>query len=273
VTSLKEWFHKLAGSRTSVLARLALVVLIPFSATSVTGFALFNPGQAARDVSAVPHAIAQALGLIPSQSTIAHSNKKTITTVPVHVPPSVPITPITPHVPVTPYVSPVPTNTPPPAPVQVHVASWKLEATTALGVGASNLTPGSSVSRGVDLDNVGTGTLGGLSFRLSASSQNPLVDNPSDGLQLTVYLCTDTWVEHGLPDGGATYTCPSGAQQVLSESVAQALQQTTTLSTPSTLAPHQTAHYVFTLSFPTAAGSAEEGQSASLTWSFFAEEA
>jgi len=248
--------------RLSVVARLLLVLLIPFGAASVTELSPLRGVAHAVSVDAIPRKIAQALGLA-SPSPPVHTVTPVTPTVPVR---PAPVTPVVP--PSTPKVV---VNQPPP-PTPVKLATYKLSAPNVFNVGASGLVPGSVVSREVVVENVGTGTFSTISVEADAQGSSPLVTDATQGFQLSVSECPVAWVASSLADGGIAYSCPQAPSTILTTPLATILGEQVPLRVPSSaLAPGGYAYLVFSLTLPSSDGTSIEGQVAQIQWSFYAE--
>jgi hypothetical protein len=120
----------------------------------------------------------------------------------------------------------------------------------------TGLVPGDSVTQAVDLTNRGTSALGSVTLTTTATGSSVLTTNATDGLQLTLKSCAVAW--------SAANVCSSG-ETVLSTGAAVSDR---TLAGPAALNPGGTDYLAFTVSLPTTAGNAFQGQSTTLSLTF-----
>lgn len=111
-----------------------------------------------------------------------------------------------------------------------------------LTVGASNVAPGDTISRGVTLENTGNVDLSEVAFQValaSGSSANPLSEATSttsggtataaNELQLEIQSCPSPgWTATSLSDGGYSYSCSGTATTVLASTPVSTLMSDTT---------------------------------------------
>ena len=127
---------------------------------------------------------------------------------------------------------------------------------------ASNIAPGDTVARKVDLNNTGSIDLSGVTLASSATGLTTLFTDPN-GLQLTVQRCSLAAGWSGA--GTGPYTCPSGT-------ISSVYSGAANISTPASLSnlTVNTAgtkdSLLFTLSLPTTAPDTLKNQSGSITW-------
>lgn len=140
--------------------------------------------------------------------------------------------------------------------------------TNRLTVAASNVAPGDTISRSVDLSNVGTLNLASITFGISASPSTSLDTDATNGLQIAVRSCSVAWTESPAP---YTYTCSGpGATttHVLTSSVSALESSPADLPGVNALTAGHTDHLVVTLSLPTTAPTSMEGLTSSLSYNF-----
>ena len=133
-------------------------------------------------------------------------------------------------------------------------------AGTAVPVSVSNMVPGDSMSRAVDLVNDGDLAMSSISMSASTTSSNILTTDTTNGLQLSVRSCSVPWTEAA----GPTYSCSGTERSLMNGPVINS----TSLSSPASLNPGGSDHLVFSVSLPTTAGNAFQGLSADLSLSF-----
>jgi predicted ribosomally synthesized peptide with SipW-like signal peptide len=129
-----------------------------------------------------------------------------------------------------------------------------------LSVAASNLVPGDTVQRAVDLTSNSSDPLGSVTLQTSASPSNALTTDPN-GLTVKVDKCSVAWTESGVAPA-YTYTCGGTTTSILAASAAGG---TSALSLSSGTS---TDHLLVTLALPSAAGNSLQGLSTTITYSF-----
>jgi predicted ribosomally synthesized peptide with SipW-like signal peptide len=133
-----------------------------------------------------------------------------------------------------------------------------------LAVAATNLVPGDTVQRAVDLTSASSDPLGSVTLQTSASPSNALTTD-SNGLTVKVDKCSVAWTESGTAPA-YTYTCSGTTTSILAASAAG---NTSTLSSLAALSSgSSTDHLLVTLALPTAAGNSLQGLSTTITYAF-----
>jgi predicted ribosomally synthesized peptide with SipW-like signal peptide len=133
-----------------------------------------------------------------------------------------------------------------------------------LSVAATNLVPGDTVQRAVDLTSNSSDPLGSVTLQTSASPSNALTTD-SNGLTVKVDKCSVAWTESGVAPA-YTYTCSGTTTSILAASAAG---NTSSLSSLAALSSgSSTDHLLVTLALPTAAGNSLQGLSTTITYSF-----
>jgi len=146
--------------------------------------------------------------------------------------------------------------------------SITLGSANRLTVGASNLVPGDTLQRAVDLTNNGspaTSQVGSITLTTSASPSSQLDQDASNGLQMVIDKCSVAWTEAGPP---YTYTCGGTTSSVLASRAV--IGSNIALSNMSSLTAGNTDHLRVTLTLPSGSGNSEQGQSSTLTYVFTA---
>ncbi|HLI00248.1 MAG TPA: TasA family protein [Acidimicrobiales bacterium] len=138
-------------------------------------------------------------------------------------------------------------------------------ATNRLTVGASNLVPGDTIQRQVQLSNNGNQALAGISLTTTASPSSLLDTDATNGLQLAVQSCPTAWTEAGTAPA-YTYTCSGTATTVLSSR--PVIGSNLTLPGLNSLRANASDNLVVTLTFPTTAGNTFQGLSDTINFSF-----
>ena len=146
--------------------------------------------------------------------------------------------------------------------------SITLGTANRLTVGATNLVPGDTIQRAVDITNngsAGTSSVGSVSLTTTASPSSLLDTDTTNGLQMVVDKCSVAWTESGPP---YTYTCGGTTTSVLASRAV--IGSTIALSNMSSITAGNTDHLRVTLTLPAAAGNTLQGQSSTLSYVFTA---
>jgi spore coat-associated protein N len=132
-----------------------------------------------------------------------------------------------------------------------------------LSVAASNIAPGDTIQRAVDLVSGGNVTQT-LSLTTTASPGNLLDSDTTNGLQMVVDSCPSSWTEAGGP--AYTYTCGGSITTVVT--TRPVIQAGLALSGAGITNPG-TSHLRITETFPGAAGNTFQGLAAdTITYTF-----
>ena len=141
-------------------------------------------------------------------------------------------------------------------------------ATNRLTIGASNVVPGDTIQRAVDLVNNGTAasdTLSSIQLTTIAAPSSLLDTDATNGLQMVIDKCSVAWTEAGVAPA-YTYTCGGTTLPVLgSRAVVGAALPLTNLAA---LANTTTDHLRVTLTLPVAAGNTFQGLTSSISYNF-----
>ena len=146
--------------------------------------------------------------------------------------------------------------------------SITLGTANRLTVGATNLVPGDTIQRAVDITNngsAGTSSVGSVSLTTTASPSSLLDTDTTNGLQMVVDKCSVAWTESGPP---YTYTCGGTTTSVLASRAV--IGNNIALSNMSSITAGNTDHLRVTLTLPAAAGNTLQGQSSTLSYVFTA---
>lgn len=132
-----------------------------------------------------------------------------------------------------------------------------------LSVDATNIAPGDTISRAVDVVNNGTLDFSALRLSTTAAPSSLLDADPADGLQMTVLGCTVPWTETATSPG-YDYTC-AGAQ---STHVAPrpVIGSDMELSGISAMEAGSTAHLMIELVLPERAGNEFQDQTSTIQY-------
>lgn len=138
-------------------------------------------------------------------------------------------------------------------------------ATNRLTVGASNIAPGDTIQRSVDLLNSGSIDLAGIALTTSATTSSLLDTDATNGLQMVIDRCSNAWTEGGTAPA-YTYTCSGTTSTVLASRAVVA--SNLALSSLTALTNGVTDHLRVTLSFPSAAPNSFQNQSSTIQYTF-----
>ena len=138
-------------------------------------------------------------------------------------------------------------------------------ATNRLTVGASNIAPGDTIQRSVDLINSGSIDLSGITLTTNATTSSLLDTDATNGLQMVIDRCSNAWTEGGTAPA-YTYTCSGTTSTVLASR--PVVGSNLTLSNLTALTNGVTDHLRVTLSFPSAAGNTFQNQSSTIQYTF-----
>jgi len=138
-------------------------------------------------------------------------------------------------------------------------------ATNRLTVGASNIAPGDTIQRSVDLINSGSIDLSAITLTTAATTTSLLDTDATNGLQMVIDRCSNAWTEGGTAPA-YTYTCSGTTSTVLASR--PVVGSNLTLSNLTALTNGVTDHLRVTLSFPSAAGNTFQNQSSTIQYTF-----
>jgi len=150
----------------------------------------------------------------------------------------------------------------------VSIALGTTGAANRLTIGASNVVPGDTIQRSVDLINNGTGTADNLSsivLTTTASPSSLLDTDVTNGLQMTIEKCSTAWTEAGTSPA-YTYTCGGTTSTVLASHAV--IGSSMALTGLSSLTTGSTDHLRVTLTLPTIAPITLQGQSSTISFGF-----
>jgi hypothetical protein len=146
--------------------------------------------------------------------------------------------------------------------------SITLGTANRLTVGASNLVPGDTIQRAVDITNngsAGTSQVGAIVLTTSATPSSLLDSDATNGLQMVVDKCSVAWTESAAP---YTYTCGGTTTSVLTTRAV--IGSNIALSNLAALTAGNTDRLRVTLTLPSASGNALQGQSSTINYTFTA---
>jgi len=137
--------------------------------------------------------------------------------------------------------------------------------TNRMTVSASNIVPGDSLQRAVNLINGGNVNLGSITLTSAASVSSVLDTDATNGLQVAIDRCSVAWTEAGT-NPAYTYTC-SGTTSVVLASRA-VIGSAIALSNLTTTTAGNTDYLRVTLTFPSGAGNTLQTQSSTINFTF-----
>lgn len=136
--------------------------------------------------------------------------------------------------------------------------------TNRLTVNATNVVPGDTIQRAVDLSNTGSEALASVALTTTASPTSLLDTDATNGLQMVVERCSVPWTETA--NGSVyTYSCSGTTSSVLATGAVIGADRT--LNNLG-LAASDTNHLRVTLSLPVTAGNTFQGLTSTITYSF-----
>ena len=97
---------------------------------------------------------------------------------------------------------------------KVEVALGASGPANRLSVSATNVVPGDTISRAVDLVSTSTDAMKTVNLTTTATASSVLDTNTTDGLQMYIRDCSTAWTESGTSPA-FTYTCGGTASNVL----------------------------------------------------------
>jgi hypothetical protein len=125
------------------------------------------------------------------------------------------------------------------------------DQTIAYDLGGSNLAPGDTMQRALDVNIGGNISATGVTLRAADASPTALDDGTPNGLTLTIQKCSQAWTETDTGGGIPTYACGGSTTSVLAATaVADVIAGDQTLSNFN-LTGHT--HLKLTWTFPSAA--------------------
>ena len=138
-------------------------------------------------------------------------------------------------------------------------------STNRLTVGASNIAPGDTIQRSVDLIDSGSIDLASITLTTIATTSSLLDTDATNGLQMVIDRCSNAWTEGGTAPA-YTYTCSGATSTVLASRAI--IGTNLALSNLSALTNGVTDHLRVTLSFPSAAPNSFQNQSSTVQYTF-----
>ncbi len=148
----------------------------------------------------------------------------------------------------------------------VAIALGASGAANRLSVSATNVVPGDTIQRAVDLISTSTDGLGSVTLTTSAPTTTSLLDtDATNGLQMLIDECSVAWTESG-SSPAYTYTCSGTTTANLTTGTV--IRSGATLSGLSILTASGTAHLRIKLTLPSTAGNTFQTLSSVIDYSF-----
>jgi spore coat-associated protein N len=133
-----------------------------------------------------------------------------------------------------------------------------------LSVGATNVAAGDTIDRAVDLKNIGTIAVSGITLTTTATTSSLLDTDTTNGLQMVIDKCSVAWTESAFP---YTYTCSGTTTSVLASRAV--IGATLTLNNITVTA--NTDNYLrVRLTLPSTAGNTLQNQTSVVNYAFTA---
>jgi predicted ribosomally synthesized peptide with SipW-like signal peptide len=136
-----------------------------------------------------------------------------------------------------------------------------------LTVNATDVAPGDTIQRAVDLNNTGSLSLSGVALTTVATTSSLLDTDATNGLQMVVDRCSVAWTEAGTAPA-YTYTCSGTTSSVVASR--PVVGSNLAMSNLTATAPGATDHLRVTLSLPTTADNTFQGKSSTISYTFTA---
>jgi predicted ribosomally synthesized peptide with SipW-like signal peptide len=137
-------------------------------------------------------------------------------------------------------------------------------ATNRLTLGASDIAPGDTMQRAVNLTVGGTVDMTAIALTTTAPTSSALDTNATHGLQLAIDRCSQAWTESG-SSPAFTYACGGSTSTVLAS---RAVIGSSIALSNLALTAGSTNYLRVTLSFPTTADDTYQGLTSAITYQF-----
>jgi spore coat-associated protein N len=138
--------------------------------------------------------------------------------------------------------------------------------TNRLDVPATNVAPGDTIERSVDLLNTGTLDLADIVLTTTAPVTTSLLDtDATNGLQMQIDNCATAWTE-AWSSPAYTYTCSGGSTSVLAQRAV--IGSALALTNLTALTAGDTDHLLLTLTLPSTTDNTFQGLSSTIDYSF-----
>jgi hypothetical protein len=140
-------------------------------------------------------------------------------------------------------------------------------AANRLDVDATDVAPGDTIERVVDLSNTGSLDLASVDLTTTATVSSRLDTDATNGLQMQIDNCDQAWTEAGTSPA-YTYTCGGTSSSVLASQAV--IGSNLTLSNLTALTAGDTDHLLLTLTLPSSADNTFQNESSTIDYSFTA---
>ncbi len=150
----------------------------------------------------------------------------------------------------------------------VSIALGATGPANRLTIGASNVVPGDTIQRAVDLVNNGGASADNLSsivLTTTASPSSLLDTEATNGLQMVIEKCSAPWTEAGTAPA-YTYTCSGTTSTVVASRAV--IGSNIALSALSSLTTGSTDHLRVTLTLPSSAPNTMQGLTSTISYNF-----
>jgi hypothetical protein len=137
--------------------------------------------------------------------------------------------------------------------------------TNRLDVPATNVAPGDTIERSVDLLNTGSLALADIVLTTTATTSSLLDTDATNGLQMQIDNCATPWTEAGTSPA-YTYTCSGGSTSVLAQRAV--IGSALALTNLTALTAGDTDHLLLTLTLPSATDNTFQGLTSVIDYSF-----
>jgi hypothetical protein len=137
-----------------------------------------------------------------------------------------------------------------------------------LTVSATNVVPGDTIARAVDLISTSSDSLSAVTLTTTATTSSLLDTDTSNGLQLVIQSCSSAWTESGASPA-FTYVCTGPATTASVLATGPVIGANLTLNNlAATTAASSTDHLLVRLSLPTTAPNTMQSLSSTIQFSF-----
>jgi hypothetical protein len=138
-------------------------------------------------------------------------------------------------------------------------------AANRLNVDATDVAPGDTIERVVDLSNTGSLDLASVDLTTTATVSSLLDTDATNGLQMQIDNCDQAWTEAGTSPA-YTYTCGGTTSSVLASQAV--IGANLTLNNLTALTSGDTDHLLLTLTLPASADNTFQNESSTIDYSF-----
>lgn len=140
-----------------------------------------------------------------------------------------------------------------------------LGSVNRLTVGASNVAPGDTIQRAVDITNAGSIDFASATLTTNATATSLLDTDATNGLQMVVDKCSVAWTETAV-GAGFTYTCSGATSSVIASRAV--IGSALPLGALASLTAGGTDRLRVTLTLPTSADNTFQGKSSTIQYTF-----